>query len=95
MSIYNGRTPCGVRGLKCTVPTTAPSGKNRRTPCGVRGLKFEDTQSLVGDIKSHPVWGAWIEMPMLTADGFTAPPSHPVWGAWIEILWPVSPILMV
>ena len=41
MSIYNGRTPCGVRGLKCTVPTTAPSGKNRRTPCGVRGLKCE------------------------------------------------------
>ena len=33
---------------------------------------------------SHPVRGAWIEMPPLEV-GKAGRPSHPVRGAWIEI----------
>ena len=32
-----------------------------RTPCGVRGLKLIKVQKKKASIKSHPVWGAWIE----------------------------------
>ena len=35
-------------------------------------------------MKSHPVWGAWIEMRMYEDFGRIWK-SHPVWGAWIEI----------
>ena len=35
--------------------------------------------------KSHPVRGAWIEMPSRVARASHSVTSHPVRGAWIEI----------
>ena len=37
------------------------------------------------DIKSRPVWGAWIEILRLTYFVGRILLSRPVWGAWIEI----------
>ena len=34
---------------------------------------------------SHPVRGAWIEMPSPMIGGHPGEQSHPVRGAWIEI----------
>ena len=34
--------------------------------------------------KSHPAWGAWIEM-INYVRFFHFVKSHPAWGAWIEI----------
>ena len=42
------RTPHGVRGF--------------RTPHGVRGLKYRCHEYPASVSKSHPAWGAWIEM---------------------------------
>ena len=35
-------------------------------------------------IRSHPTWGAWIEIGK-TANRNVKSRSHPTWGAWIEI----------
>ena len=36
--------------------------------------------------KSHPVWGAWIEIYIKPGKDEDDEESHPVWGAWIEIV---------
>ena len=33
---------------------------------------------------SHPAWGEWIEIQLLSFRRFAAE-SHPAWGEWIEI----------
>ncbi len=78
-----GRTPQGVRGLKCGCPCDDVS-LIRRTPQGVRGLKYV-TAVVIDVLKwSHPARGAWIEI----GDHVRAAHrlrSHPARGAWIEI----------
>ena len=61
LTIFSGRTPHGVRGLK-SIRLNGISSENRRTPHGVRGLKFinMDGESLL--YMSHPSRGAWIEI---------------------------------
>ena len=57
----NGRTPHGVRGLKCV--GRQPGGQDiGRTPHGVRGLKFQYAVEAVRLYGSHPARGAWIEI---------------------------------
>ena len=50
----------------------------------MRGLKSKGVKLLTTAVKSHPAWGAWIEIarPAIAAP---CPWSHPAWGAWIEI----------
>jgi len=82
---YERRTPHGVRGLK-SIPTGNKTAILCRTPHGVRGLK-----SLINNIfqsynPSHPAWGAWIEIGILSSSfSASSGSSHPAWGAWIEI----------
>ena len=38
-------------------------------------------------IRSHPAWGAWIEMKEVAPLMYDAAESHPAWGAWIEIIY--------
>ena len=55
------RTPHGVRGLKLCKYNELQFCA-RRTPHGVRGLK-SSPPAFAGEIsKSHPAWGAWIEI---------------------------------
>ena len=56
------RTPSGVRGLKWQSQHTVRACR-RRTPSGVRGLKFIDALLGSKTLQSHPVRGAWIEIP--------------------------------
>ena len=56
----------------------------RRTPSGVRGLKCRCLRKPRFLKRSHPVRGAWIEMPQCYKWHFVLE-SHPVRGAWIEI----------
>ena len=44
----------------------------RRAPYGARGLKFIDIKGLREEVKSRPVWGAWIEMNRLQGIGLAA-----------------------
>ena len=65
--------------------------RDSRSPFGERGLKFFFL--VVNRVLrlSLPVWGAWIEMPLVSySSGLLL--SLPVWGAWIEILEPVFTI---
>ena len=58
-----GRTPQGVRGLKCGMACHNLSPTYCRTPQGVRGLKCHvcACQYSIGKV-SHPARGAWIEI---------------------------------
>jgi len=57
-----GRTPHGVRGLKFVYVMFIPAFLRSRTPHGVRGLKCTCRHQHKQTQKSHPAWGAWIEM---------------------------------
>ncbi len=35
--------------------------------------------------RSHPAWGAWIEIACSVCVLVVSVASHPAWGAWIEI----------
>ena len=61
MYIFCGRTPRGVRGLKCEDLQLAMDD-NSRTPRGVRGLKYLLEGADRPLTPSHPAWGAWIEI---------------------------------
>ena len=63
-----GRTPYGVRGLKCLYKIDRRAFAKCRTPYGVRGLKCRRVHGHSGQLMSHPLWGAWIEI----SDGRTA-----------------------
>ena len=47
------------------VAGSSGSGKSGRTPSGVRGLKSLKSKYGQAKVKSHPVRGAWIEIPPL------------------------------
>ena len=47
--------------------------------------KYDEENSAC--LLSHPVRGAWIEIPMYVCD-FDYGGSHPVRGAWIEMILP-------
>ena len=66
--VFCCRTPHGVRGLKF-YRSSRVVADICRTPHGVRGLKY--TGGAVGGTynKSHPAWGAWIEMSLAAALG--------------------------
>ena len=72
-----GRTPRGVRGLKCKEALLLLNDDIGRTPRGVRGLKSgggRGRQDLCG--RSHPSRGAWIEIRALLYEprtGLVAP----------------------
>ena len=57
-----GRTPHGVRGLKCVLPAYHFGHRRGRTPHGVRGLKSRDIWTHPSRWWSHPSRGAWIEI---------------------------------
>ena len=71
-----GRTPCGVRGLKLYA-NYDEHAELCRTPCGVRGLKCLRAQGIDSEYKSHPVWGAWIEIKHLCARRTSKPSRTP------------------
>ena len=52
----SGRTPHGVRGLKCGVCGHVRS-RYRRTPHGVRGLKFANLGSYISQVPVAPLTG--------------------------------------
>ena len=60
--VKTGRTPHGVRGLKCFYGLGRQWMGKRRTPHGVRGLKYSTCTIATIDSVSHPAWGAWIEI---------------------------------
>ena len=79
-----GRTPHGVRGLKCGSTKILLDGRRGRTPHGVRGLKYGLRQLIqrYGCRTPHGVRG------LKFAHGLVTPScqwSHPARGAWIEI----------
>ena len=57
----DSRTPHGVRGLKYGSQRDGGTD-NRRTPHGVRGLKCPTRAPDFLPARSHPAWGAWIEI---------------------------------
>ena len=66
---WQGRSPCGERGLKCS-SRSAWWKNSRRSPCGERGLKFVAIDTLTNVAMSLPVRGAWVE---IHVDGRTSP----------------------
>ena len=56
------RTPHGVRGLKFANGNHYYYTDAGRTPHGVRGLKSWGWTSWTACWRSHPSWGAWIEI---------------------------------
>ena len=66
--IFQGRSPCGERGLKYC-PRGAGRRRQSRSPCGERGLKLPGLRRIPAEQPSLPVRGAWIEM-FLEANDF-------------------------
>ena len=60
-----GRAPYGARGLKCCIAQNWRSFLWRRAPYGARGLKFQSLGIPRACDESRPVWGAWIEIPLI------------------------------
>ncbi len=60
-----GRAPYGARGLKFfrIPPVLLASG---RAPYGARGLKYLLSVTYRTNGMSRPVWGAWIEMGIMS-----------------------------
>ena len=54
-------------------------------PPRVRGLKCCCFLCKMGNPRSHPAWGAWIEI-QNGRGALCRTGSHPAWGAWIEIV---------
>ena len=48
------------------------------------GLKYQSTQALFRNVRSHPTRGEWIEMPIVARLLYHTV-SHPTRGEWIEI----------
>ena len=57
----SGRSPCGERGLKCSIPFDFFLVEGR-SPCGERGLKSLRCRNVADHRGSLPVRGAWIEI---------------------------------
>ena len=83
-TVWSGRTPRGVRGLKSRGRRTGES-RSCRTPRGVRGLKYRPRGADDEGRGSHPARGAWIEIKCLSNREGQVTTSHPARGAWIEI----------
>ena len=47
-------------------------------------MKFLIIQKITESRTSHPAWGEWIEMSLLSSM-LISKRSHPAWGEWIEI----------
>ena len=82
--IFFSRTSYEVRGLKCKLPVQIIRPLRRRTSYEVRGLKFLVPAEWMGQIVSHLLRGAWIEIPLHKRPKVPLG-SHLLRGAWIEM----------
>ena len=67
-----------------------------RAPYGARGLKCFRPKYEIGDMMSRPVWGAWIEMELVSISTISAPRRAPYGARGLKYRlissqeWPLS-----
>ena len=84
LNVQTGRSPCGERGLKYSLPAGVVH-RDCRSPCGERGLKYPPPSPASATSRRSPCGERGLKL-IVRFPRLCRVESLPVRGAWIEII---------